>query len=126
MLYVQGGFHMKALSAFILLLVFIFSASITQAKCKTKLVTRYPVVVYSTPVVVQGYAICPCSGTWGSPSCNCPDTYVYSCNSCNTDKYYPVPGHWHEDEYEVYYDMSSVYPTPAMYEGKDIGYALDP
>jgi hypothetical protein len=117
---------MKALSSFILLLILFLSIENVSARCKTKVIARYPVVVYSTPVVYQAYAVCPCSGTWGSPSCNCPDSYVYSCNSCTDNRYYPVPGHWHDNDYEVYYDMSSIYPTPYMYENTDVGYAIDP
>lgn len=118
---------MKALSIIVLLLFLFFSIDTASARCKTRTVAYYPnAVVYATPVVVQAYTVCPCSGTWGSPSCNCPDTTTYSCNSCDTSQYYPVPGHWHGNQYEVYYDMSSVYPTPTMYEMTDTGYALDP
>jgi hypothetical protein len=110
------------------LLVLAISSSNVFAKCKTQLVA-YPAVVYSTPVVVQAYTVCPCVGTWGSPSCNCPDTYQFetvSCNNCSSYReYHWVPGHWHDTEYEVYYDTPSVYPSPYSYQ-EDWAYTLQP
>jgi hypothetical protein len=98
------------------------------AHCKTKAVVYSP-VVYGAPVTYQVYNVCPCSGTWGSPTCNCPDTYVEktSCSSCGIveRQYNYVPGHWHGTQYEVFYDTAGVYPTPYAYH-EDWAYTVDP
>jgi hypothetical protein len=96
----------------------LFFAENTLASCK-KTVAYYSTVVYGTPVTYQVYKVCPCSGTWGSPSCNCPNTYITTnCDGCGTveREYNRVPGHWDDDsKYEVFYDTPDVYPSPYAY-----------
>ena len=107
---------MKTFLLFILsaLISFTLSTGTVFAHCHKKVIS---VVAYGTPVTYQVYRACPCRGTWGSPSCNCPDTYIRtSCNSCGVveRQYNYVPGH-DGDGYEVYFADPDVYPSPYAY-----------
>ncbi|MBV8802682.1 MAG: hypothetical protein JO131_06940 [Gammaproteobacteria bacterium] len=99
---------------FSLLVVFILPGS-SFAHCQKKVIST---VVYGTPITYQVYRACPCSGTWGSPSCNCADTPIRrtSCDSCSVveHQYNYVPGHM-QDGNEVYYADPDVYPSPYAY-----------
>ena len=106
-----------------ILMVFILATGSTFAHCKKKVIST---VVYGPPATYQVYRACPCSGTWGSPSCNCPDTYIRtSCSSCGIveRRYNYVPGH-SENGYEVYYADPSVYPSPYAYH-EEWAYTID-
>lgn len=95
-----------------LVLVLILSANNVYAHCKTKAVVYYPTVVYNTPVVYKD-AEEPII-----PMTNCGSCEVYSEREW-------VPGHWHGNAYEVYYNSPDVYPTPYAYH-EDYAYEPNP
>ena len=117
---------MKTFLLFISSLLIILSMGNVFAHCQKKVMST---VVYGAPTIYKVYKACPCSGTWGSPSCNCPDTYVQttSCSSCGVVErnYHYVPGHQMSPGYEVFYDDSSVYPSPYAYH-EDWAYTINP